>query len=119
MKTNYEKLKEAKRLYQTANSDQKYVLESLFPELRKSEDERIRKAILELVRQSSEVLDKQNQNNMISWLERQGEQKPDEMIALIRDSLVSYKTMLIAEKYYALSDDINKQIEWLNKAKEE
>lgn len=42
-----------------------------FPELKESEDERIRKAILELVRQSSEVLDKQNQNNMIAWLEKQ------------------------------------------------
>lgn len=49
-------------------------LETIFPELRESEVERIRKAILELVRQSSEVLDKQNQNNMIAWLEKQGEQ---------------------------------------------
>jgi hypothetical protein len=43
-----------------------------------SEDEKIRKAILELVRQSSEVLDKQNQNNMIAWLEKQGGQKSTE-----------------------------------------
>jgi hydrogenase maturation factor len=42
------------------------------------EDEKIRKAILELVRQSSEVLDKQNQNNMIAWLEKQGGQKSTE-----------------------------------------
>ena len=32
-----EKLEEAKRLYQTANQDQRYVLESLFPELKESE----------------------------------------------------------------------------------
>ena len=38
-----EKLQEAKRLYESANADQKYVLESLFPELAGSEDEQIRK----------------------------------------------------------------------------
>ena len=46
-------------------------IESIFPELKESEDGKIRKAILALVRQSSEVLDKQNQNNMIAWLEKQ------------------------------------------------
>ena len=51
-------------------------IESIFPELKESKDEKIRKAILALVRQSSEVLDKQNQNNMIAWLEKQGERKP-------------------------------------------
>lgn len=50
-------------------------LEIIFPELKESEDERIRKDILELVKQSSEILDKQNQNNMIDWLEKQGKQK--------------------------------------------
>ena len=46
-------------------------MEYLFPELKESEDERIRKSILELVKQSSEVLSEQNQNNMIAWLEKQ------------------------------------------------
>ena len=32
-----DKLKEAKRLYETANADQRYVLERLFPELKESE----------------------------------------------------------------------------------
>ena len=44
--TEQEKLEEAKRLYTTANADQKYVLESLFPEL-KSKDERIRKVLID------------------------------------------------------------------------
>lgn len=38
---------------------------------KEGDDERIRKAILELVKQSSEILGKQNQNNMIAWLEKQ------------------------------------------------
>lgn len=37
--TQEKKLEEAKRLYQTANADQKYVLESLFPELKESEED--------------------------------------------------------------------------------
>ena len=41
--TQEEKLKEAKRLYESANADQRYVLESLFPELKESEEEKIRK----------------------------------------------------------------------------
>ena len=50
-------------------------LDVIIPELKGNEDEDIKKAILELVRQSSEVLDKQNQNNMIAWLEKQGEER--------------------------------------------
>ena len=45
----------------------------IFPELKESEDERIRKGIIELVKQSSEVLNKQNQKDMIAWLEKQSE----------------------------------------------
>ena len=55
--------------------DRQGILDDIFPELKESEDEKIRKAILAFIRQSSEVLDKQNQNNMIAWLEKQGEQK--------------------------------------------
>lgn len=56
-------------------------LEEVFPELKESEDEKIRKAILEFVRQSSEILDKQNQNNMIAWLEKQKEYVSPQMVA--------------------------------------
>ena len=45
-----EKLKEAKRLYQTANAYQRYMLESLFPELAWSEDEKIRKEIIATIK---------------------------------------------------------------------
>lgn len=55
--------------------EQRKKLEEIYNSCIESENERIRKGILALVRQSSEVLDKQNQNNMITWLEKQG-QKP-------------------------------------------
>jgi hypothetical protein len=67
-----EKLDEAKRLYETANADQKYVLESLFPELRESNDERIRKEIISALKWANHrgIYDKH-----IAWLEKQDERK--------------------------------------------
>lgn len=47
------------------------VIEPIFPELKESEDEEIRKGLIELVKQSSEILDKRNQEQMIVWLEKQ------------------------------------------------
>ena len=71
---------------------EKIVLEELFPELHESKDERIRKAIIELVKQSSEVLSKQNQKEMIAYLEKQCDQDNNEdMDILHRFSFYSYK----------------------------
>lgn len=53
------------------------VAKEIFTDLYESEDEKIRKAIIELVKQSSEILSKQNQNNMLTWLEKQGYTKKD------------------------------------------
>ena len=76
-----EKLKEAKRLYETANADQRYVLESLFPELAESEDERIRKALIKFFTLSDDNADYQccgvHYKDIVAWLERQ-EYKPAE-----------------------------------------
>ena len=71
-----DKLKEAKRLYETANADQRYVLERLFPSLRESEDERTRKEIVQFIRM--EVEDEIVGNKWLAWLEKQGEHKPYE-----------------------------------------
>lgn len=58
-------------------------VEGVCPELKESEDERIRKSLIELVRQSSDALAKQNQNNMIAWLEKQGEQNKQHLYDII------------------------------------
>ena len=72
---NYkEKLAEAKRLYQTATPDQKYVLESLFPELCESEDEKIRRELIDYINRltaSPNNIDKYN--TWIAWLEKQAQ----------------------------------------------
>lgn len=60
------------------------ILENLFPELCESEDGRIRKAILHLVKSQKEhhfgiaTYDDINWLDMIAWLEKQVEQKPVE-----------------------------------------
>ena len=77
-----EKFEEAKRLYETANANQRYVLESLFPELKESEDERIRKALVEMVHDTTGdslwVDYGVHKEDAIAYLEKQGEQKPAE-----------------------------------------
>ena len=65
-----DKLEEAKRLYETANADQRYILERLFPELKESEDERTRKEIVRFIRM--EVEDEIVGNKWLAWLEKQG-----------------------------------------------
>lgn len=54
----------------------KYML-NMFPELQESEDERIRKEIIELIRDlaSSHYMINKQYNERIAWLEKQGKQK--------------------------------------------
>ena len=50
------------------------ILQNVFPELIESEDERIRKAILEHIQLCTESIP--DRDKFIAWLEKQGEQKP-------------------------------------------
>ena len=83
---NKEKLEEAKRLYETANADQKYVLESLFPELRESEDEKLVKNLISTLsnlyaRNLIEKETKEKYTNLLKSLRPQNTWKPsDEQI---------------------------------------
>lgn len=59
----------------------------IIPELKESEDERIRKAIIEYLEQSQfgeehYLIDDNVVRGYISWLEKQGEQKPQDKPAL-------------------------------------
>lgn len=74
--TQEEKFEKAKRLYETANADQRYVLESLFPELRESEDEKIRKTLIEYFNAyPKDYYGELKKSHILAWLERQA-QKP-------------------------------------------
>ena len=71
-----EKLEEAKRLYESANDDQKYVLEDLFPELKDSEDEKIKNQIISFLEGFERDHYKSPYfSSWITWLKKQGEQK--------------------------------------------
>lgn len=92
--TEKEKFEEAKRLYQTANADQRYVIETLFPELKESEDEKIRESLLEYLH----TLPNHYSHNgvcapeWIDWLEKQGEKNNNEDADILqRFSFYSYK----------------------------
>lgn len=91
--TQEEKLEEAKRLYETANADQKYVLERLFSELKESEDERIRKALIEHFAGSHSSMYPYKgftKKQILAWLEKQGEQKPTISYDALREGIGHY-----------------------------
>lgn len=90
-----DKLKEAQRLYETANADQRYVLERLFPELKESEDERTRQEIVRFIRM--EVEDEIVGNKWLAWLEKQGEQKPYERKDFISIPFGAFDSELVNE----------------------
>ena len=50
-------------------------MEEIFPELKESEDERIRKDIIAFLKADKPFADNETLANWISWLEKQGEQK--------------------------------------------
>ena len=80
--TQEEKFEEAKRLYETANADQRYVLESLFPELKESEDERIRKMLIEFFSKGAEYNSSTNgisDKDIVAWLEKQALKPADKV----------------------------------------
>ena len=67
------------------------VAEKYFPELKESEDEKIRKALIQLVKKAGEgyenVVNGVSIENAISWLEKQG--KKDEEILILKDQIES------------------------------
>ena len=74
-----EKLEEARSLYKDANADQRYMLESLFPELRESEDERVRKALIDFFIRGAENGEQTNgvyDKDILVWLEKQKVRSP-------------------------------------------
>ena len=75
-----EALKRAAIIYKGEDKSLKESLEQIFPELKESEDEKIRKWIINEIKVKHHNLDEDNVDfvdKAIAWLEKQGEQKPD------------------------------------------
>ena len=51
-------------------------LEHIFPELKESEDERIRKQIKAFIKSRGSQITQSKTDSWLAWLEKQGEQKP-------------------------------------------
>lgn len=77
-----ERLERTKELYPTANADQRYVLECLFPELKETEDEKIRKAIVEffVLQDDNTTYSFVPKEQILAWLEKQSEQNKIEAL---------------------------------------
>ena len=121
---NEEKLKEAKRLYKTATPDQKYVLESLFPELKESEDDKIRKWLIDwakAVNWSEQFTVTKEQ--VLAWLEKQGKQKSigwkDSDEKYLFWALLSIQKDIAASEINGVNTkDLNDCVKWLYSLKQ-
>ena len=74
-------LDEAKAIHKAIRKDLKPVIEQIFPELKESEDERIRKALISVLKSDFEkdtTIHGISVGDIIARLEKQGEQKPVE-----------------------------------------
>ena len=77
-----EAIKKAETLYKASEpmSGCNVLLETLFPGLKESEDEKIRKELLQIAKKSEDsfymVMTPDKRKHLITWLEKQGEQKP-------------------------------------------
>ena len=115
----YKNLLEIARKLRDENCDGcKICLETLFPELAESEDERISREITEfiLTHRIDEPNDIEDTNTWLAWLEKQGEQKPkwkqsdDIRFSQLYDFLVN--------KTPRLQVDCNEYAAWLNSLKQ-
>lgn len=93
-KTYKNALKRARVAYKDEDRHLKATLERIFPEIQESEDEGIRKELIEYFRWNTwntQILNNFDNRDVIAWLEKQGEQKPkwsdedEEMIDKIID----------------------------------
>lgn len=125
------KLEEAKRLYATANADQKYVLERLFPQLKESEDERIRKAIVLFfeLQDDNTTYSFIPKKDILSWLEKQGTKKVEqspawseederirkELLGHCRKQADIYNTLHTAKEYCK----VQSWVAWLENQREQ
>ena len=73
-----------KRLYHNFKGDAKFIVDKAFPQLNENEDENIRKELIKHLQEGAEGYEpaggSEDYKRWLSWLEKQGEQKPVETI---------------------------------------
>lgn len=109
---NYEKaykeaLEKATAFYETKSPDC-LILESIFPELAESDDERIRKEIISIVKSYRECCITEGNHRFddcISWLEKQNEQ-----IKIKQDMLTTFRNSVPEEWDFSKDKDLNEEV---------
>lgn len=110
-----EKIKEAKESMggYTFSS----VVDKIIPELKESEDDKIRKGLLKIFREAQPTNNwgGLSTKDIIAWLEKQGEKKSwseeDERIKTTIIKLLGF----VRDTYHQYSDECNESIDWLKK----
>ena len=125
-----EALERAKEYWETDNDNTldikaKGTMEYLFPELKESEDERMKKTIIHALR-GDVILNKKQATRAIAWLEKQGEQRPSQEIEPFEAEHGKYyyciKDFFCGGRKHASKGDVvqalNEYINWLKSLKE-
>ena len=103
---NYEKkykeaLERAKRLHsEPTGGTERIVCEQIFPELKESEDERIKDDIKDVIQAA--IIPEENKREMLAWLEKQGKKlDPDKVIEWMKTKVYDDSTygMAMIEKF--------------------
>lgn len=103
-------LKKASISYKDEDKHLKATLERIFPELKESEDEKIRKEIISILRNAYWTSNKNRFNELVAWLENQRDK--DKLIQELGEYKVKY-TQEVLEKY--INSTSNKDDERLRK----
>ena len=94
-------------------SEKKFLL-GLFPELAESEDEKIRKAVIEMIHDTPSIECEENynvcKNDILAWLEKQGEKKAtdkvnptlEDKVNILADKIIDLRLMVKALEIQAI-----------------
>ena len=105
-----EALEKASAAHKDEDRHLKAILERIFPELKESEDEKIRKEIISILRNAYWTSNKNRFNELVAWLEKQRDK--DKLIQELGEYKVKY-TQEVLEKY--INSMSNKDDERLRK----
>ena len=92
------------------------VAEKYFPELRESEDERIRKELVDFIYDKTDTYElREKSNSWLAWIEKQGEQKPvPDWMPKFLDELRSKKNYFDWDEHKDIEGRILAIIQWMN-----
>ena len=110
-----EALNDMRVIYPNLKGDAKLAVEHAFPELRESEDERIRKGLVNFILyKAGHLLDEETEHKFIAYLEKQKEQKPiewSEEDEMVRNAILGFLNPDKGGTKYSSNAEL---VEWSN-----